>query len=85
MELRLSLIAGWLVFLLSCSSSVASRTVFLTPPTSRTAVGTAISGVHKLLRSGWGPHLPDIVVLAMVDGLFGLYGSERWDELLIGI
>ena len=31
-----------------------------------------------------GLHLLNIVVLAVADGLFGLYGSERWDELFIG-
>ena len=31
------------------------------------------------------PHLPNIEVLAMTDGLFGPYGWERRDELLIGI
>ena len=31
-----------------------------------------------------GPNLPNIVGLAVADGLFGLYGSERMDELFIG-
>ena len=31
-----------------------------------------------------GPHLISIVVLAVADGVFGLYGSERKDELFIG-
>ena len=31
-----------------------------------------------------GPHLLNNVVLALDDGLFGLYGSERTDELFIG-
>ena len=36
----------------------------------RTAVETAISGVHKLLRTGGvRPHLLNIVVLAVADGL----------------
>ena len=30
-----------------------------------------------------GPHLLNMVVLAMADGLFGLCGSEREDELFI--
>ena len=50
----------------------------------RTAVEETISGIHKLLGTGGGPHLLDIVVLAMADGLFGLYGLERRDELLTG-
>ena len=52
----------------------------------RTAVETAASGVHKLLRTGGIPmHFFNFVVLAVADGLFGLYGSERWDKLLIVI
>ena len=47
----------WIVFLLSCSSAVASvsaDTVFVT--LRRTAVETAISGVDELLRTGgWIP------------------------------
>ena len=39
----------------------------------RTAVQTANNGVHKLLSSHWrGPHLLNIVVLAVADGLFGV-------------
>ena len=30
-----------------------------------------------------GPHLLNVVVLAVADGLFGLYGSECADELFI--
>ena len=29
-------------------------------------------------------HLLNVVVLAVADGLFSLYGSERVDQLLIG-
>ena len=64
---------GWMVdvaaelFLNSCLWG----TVFVT--SVRTAVETAMSGVHKLLNSHWrGPHLLNIVVLAVADGLFGL-------------
>ena len=31
----------------------------------------------------WGPHLLNFVVLAVADGLWGLYGSQRRDELLV--
>ena len=49
-----------------------------------TAVETAISEVHKLLSTGGVPNsLPSVVVLAVADGLFGLCGSERADELFI--
>ena len=35
--------------------------------------------------SRWrGPHLLNTVALAVADGLFGLFGSEPWDELFIG-
>ena len=50
----------------------------------RTAVETAISGVHKFASQWRGPHLLNTVVLVVADGLFGLYGSERRDELFIG-
>ena len=49
----------------------------------RTAAETAISEVHKLLHRR-GPHLLNVVVLAVADGLFGLHGSECRDELFIG-
>ena len=48
----------------------------------RTAAETAIRGALKLLRTGL--RLLSIVVLTVADGLCGLYGSERKDELLIG-
>ena len=36
--------------------------------------------------SRWrGPHLLNTVVLAMADGLFGLCGSERFDELFLSL
>ena len=56
-----------------------SDTVFVT--LRRTAVETAVSEVHKLFCTGGVPRLLNTVVLAMADGLFGLYGSERADEL----
>ena len=62
------------VLLQSYSSTTASRTLTL----FRTAVETAVSGVHKLLGSA----PPDIVLQAAADGLFGLYRSEPADELL---
>ena len=65
------------LFLNSCFSD----TVFVT--LLRTAAETAISEVHKLLHRR-GPHLLNVVVLAVADGLFGLHGSECRDELFIG-
>ena len=62
-------------------SSCFSDTVFVT--LLRTAAKTAITEVHKLLHRR-GPHLLNVVVLAVADGLFGLHGSERKDELLTG-
>ena len=41
---------------------------------------SSVSGGQKLPRAGGVPS----VVLTMADGLFGLYGSECADELLIG-
>ena len=41
---------------------------------------SSVSGGQKLPRAGGVPN----VVLAMADGLFGLYWSECADELLIG-
>ena len=66
-------------FLNSCFSD----TVFVT--LLRTAVETAISEVHKLLGIGGVPMLLLNIVLslAVADGLFGLCGSERLDELFI--
>ena len=51
-----------------------------------TGVERAICGTRKLwntqVASHWrGPHLLNIIVLAVADGLFGLYGSEHRDEL----
>ena len=69
-----TLIAGWTVLLLSCSSTVISRTLSLSLTLFRTAVETAVCGVNKLLLAQWrGPHLLN-VVLALADGLFGLGG-----------
>ena len=49
----------------------------------RTAVERASRGVDKLLRTGGVPTSLTFIVLAVADGLFGLYGSERRDELFI--
>ena len=65
------------LFLNSCFSDTVFVTLF------RTAVERAISEVHKLLPAGGVP-LFNTVVLAVADGLFGLCGSERLDELFIG-
>ena len=46
----------------------------------RTAVETAVREVHKSLNS----YLLNIVVLAVVGGLFGLYRSEFLGALLLG-
>ena len=55
------------LFLNKCFSDTVFVTLF------RTAVETAISQVHKLLNWHWrGPHLLNIVVLAVADDLFGL-------------
>ena len=59
-------------------NSCFSDTVFVT--LFRTAVETAVSEVHKLLGTGGGPHLLSIDVLAVADGLFGLYGSTLADS-----
>ena len=56
----------------SGSNSCFSDTTFVA--LLRTAVETAVSEVHKLLRT---------VVLAVANGLFGLYGSESTDELFM--
>ena len=57
------------VFISSCFSD----TVFVA--LLRSAVETAISEVYELLGSGGvDPHLLNIVVLAVADGLFGLCG-----------
>ena len=65
------------LFLVSYLWDTASVTLF------RTAVERASCGVPKLLRAGGvdNPILLDIVPLAVVDGLFDIYGSGRWDEL----
>ena len=53
-------------------------TVFVT--LFRTAVETI-----QVVSHWRGPHpLLKIVLLAVADGLLGLYGLERWDELLTG-
>ena len=47
-----------------------------------TGVEIAIGEVRKLLRIG-GVGTLTFVVLAVAGGLFGLYGSERADELVM--
>ena len=42
---------------------------------------TTISEAHKVALHWQGPHLLNIVVLAVADALFGLYRSERADAL----
>ena len=49
----------------------------------RTAIERSSCGVHKLLLPG-GVHTLTFTVLAVADGLFDVYGSERRDELFIG-
>ena len=44
---------------------------------------TAISGSTQVASHWRGPHLLNIVVLAVADGLFGLCGSERLDKLFM--
>ena len=39
--------------------------------------------MHEFAWHWRGPHLLNVVVLAVADGLFGLCGSERRDELVI--
>ena len=63
---------SWTTLCFSCSSTVALRTLRLC-----SNVETAISEVHKLL----GDHHLNIVVLTVANGLLGLCGSERADEL----
>ena len=69
--------AGWFnclvteLFLNSCLSGTGFLTLF------RTAVETAISKVHKLLGTGGVPtSLTLPAVLAVADGLFGLYAIQ---------
>ena len=49
----------------------------------RTAVETAVSEVHKLLGTGGVPTSLTLLFWRWLHGLFGLYVSERLDELLI--
>ena len=62
-----SLIAGWVVLLLSCSSTVAFRTLFVT--LFRASVETAISEVSRLLRTGGVPTSLTLTVLVVAYGL----------------
>ena len=67
------------LFLNNCFSDTVFVTLF------RAAVETVISEVHKLLGTGGVPVLTlNTVVLSVADRLFGRYGSESRDELLIG-
>ena len=50
-----------------------SVTVFVT--VLRTTVERASGGGHKLRRTGGVPTSLTFIVLAVADGLFGLYGS----------
>ena len=63
------------LFLSSCFPDIVFEILL------RTAFETAISKVPKLLRTGGGPHLFNIVILLVADGLFGLCETERADEL----
>ena len=66
---------------LSCSpNSCFSDTVFVT--LFCTDVETPLS--TQIASHRWGSHLLNTVVPVVADSLFGLYGSEHWDELLIG-
>ena len=49
-----------------------------------TAVERASYRVHKLFGTGGVPTSLTFIVLAVADGLFGLYGSERREELFTG-
>ena len=60
------------LFLNSCFSDTVFVTLFCT------AVETAVSEVHKLFRTGGVPTSLTSIVLVVADGLFGLYGSERF-------
>ena len=76
-----AVIAGLVVLLLSFSST-ANPSVSAQVTQFRTSVERAGWGAHKLLNSHWrGPHLLNMVVLVVGDGLFSLYRSERWDQL----
>ena len=66
------------LFLNSCFSDTAFVTLCCT------AVETAVSRVHKLHHTSWQGPLFNSVVLVVADGLFGLCGSERMDQLFIG-
>ena len=67
----------------SFSAAVAfSGTVFVT--LFGTVVGRVISLAHKLLCTGEVSTSVTFKILAVADGLFGLYVLERRDELLIG-
>ena len=65
------------LFLSSCFSDTVFGTLL------GTAVETAVSEVHKLLGTGGVPTSLTSIVLALADGLFGLFGSERADELFM--
>ena len=62
------------LFLDSCFSNTVFGTLL------RTAVETAINGIHKLVRTSL-----TLLFWQLADGLFGLSRSELWDELLTGV
>ena len=74
-EVELCSVSAWIVSLPSCSSTA--------DPSDFVFVTVLHSCCKRKLRStqvAWhwrGPHLLNIVVLAVADGPFGLYGSER--------
>ena len=67
------------LFLNSCFSDAVFVTLF------PTAVETATREVHKLFGTGGVPTSLTLLFWRWLHGgLFGLYWSERWDELFIG-
>ena len=82
---------GELDYLLLQISTVTFRTLAVFVTLLRTAVETAMTAIStanysRSTQAAWhwrGPHLLNIVVLALADGLFGLCGSELLDELLV--
>ena len=75
--------AGWIVLLLSCSSTALFLRTLSLWLFRGIAVERASCGVHKLLLTGEVP-ASCCQVLAMADNLFSLYGSEGRDEPSVG-